>query len=328
MPLLEIKNLSKRFAVGGSGIFSRGRHDYVHAVDGVDLTLERGETLGLVGESGCGKSTLGRCILRLIEPTSGSVQFDGKDLGALSNEQMRIERRALQIVFQDPMGSLNPRMRIGDVLAEALRAHSIVPSREINGEIARLLHQVGMPADASRRFPHEFSGGQRQRIGIARALSVRPKLIVADEPISALDVSVRAQILNLLRQIQRESGIAILFIAHDLGAVRQISDRIAVMYLGKIVETGEADRIYDSPSHPYTRVLLSAIPTVESAGSGIDASDHRALEDEPPSAIHLPEGCRFRTRCPLAQEICSAEEPILKSVGLISNHASACHFAN
>jgi len=325
MCLLQIENLTKRFPVGGAGLLSSGKHEFVHAVDGVSITLERGETLGLVGESGCGKSTLGRCILRLIEPSSGTVVFEGRDLLKLTHNQMRQERSNLQIVFQDPMGSLNPRMRIGAILAEALLTHKIVPRSEIKMETARLLEQVGMPADSADRFPHEFSGGQRQRIGIARALSVRPKLIVADEPISALDVSIRAQILNLLRSVQQDSGVAILFIAHDLGAVRQISDRIAVMYLGKIVETGNADSIYDSPAHPYTQALLDAIPSVEEPQGERTEAVH--LTDEPPSALNLPSGCRFRTRCPIAQEICAREEPLLKPVCQSRTHSAACHFA-
>ena len=323
MPLLQVDNLTKRFPVGGGGLLAGGRHEFVRAVDGVDLTLDRGETLGLVGESGCGKSTLGRCILRLIEPSSGILTFDGRNLLGLSHMEMRRERRNLQIVFQDPMGSLNLRMRIGAILAEALLTHDIVPKSEVKLETARLLEQVGMPSDAVHRFPHEFSGGQRQRIGIARALSVRPKLIVADEPISALDVSIRAQILNLLRSVQQESGVAILFIAHDLGAVRQISDRIAVMYLGKIVETGSADSIYNSPAHPYTKALLDAIPSVEAKEEEKIAQAH--LTDEPPSALNLPTGCRFRTRCPIAQDRCIEEEPILRNIG--PNHSAACHFA-
>jgi oligopeptide/dipeptide ABC transporter ATP-binding protein len=238
---------------------------------------------------------------------------------------MRNERRNMQIVFQDPMGSLNPRMRIGAILGEALLTHKIVPKSQLAAEINRLLALVGMQAEAADRFPHEFSGGQRQRIGIARALSVRPQIIVADEPISALDVSIRAQIINLLRAVQQESGVAILFIAHDLGAVRQISDRIAVMYLGKIVETGDADSIYESPSHPYTRALLGAIPSVEV--SEHNDVDEEKLTDEPPSALNLPTGCRFRTRCPIAQARCADDEPVLRPIGGNGEHLAACHFA-
>jgi oligopeptide/dipeptide ABC transporter ATP-binding protein len=323
MPLLEVQALTKHFPLTrATGPFTRVT-DQVRAVDGVDLTLEAGETLGLVGESGCGKSTLGRCLLRLIEPTDGHLTFEGKDLRALKPEALRRARREMQIVFQDPFASLNPRMSIGAILEEPLRVHGIVPPGQVASEVARLLDQVGLPGAASTRYPHEFSGGQRQRVGIARALSLRPKLIVADEPVSALDVSIRAQILNLFRQVQAETNVALLFVAHDLGAVRQISHRVAVMYLGKIVETAPADELYDNPRHPYTRALLAAVPSVD----GTRAVSEK-IEGDVPSPIDIPSGCRFRTRCPFAQDICAREEPPLAAfAGGPSAHLSACHFA-
>ncbi len=297
--------------------------EQLKAVDGVSLTVNAGETVGLVGESGCGKSTLGRCILRLIEPTAGTVNFDGRDVLKLSADEMRRARRQMQIVFQDPFGSLNPRMSVGQILEEPLRVHQIVPSGDVKAEVTRLLTTVGLPADAARRFPHEFSGGQRQRVGIARALSLRPKFIVADEPVSALDVSIRAQILNLFADVQSKTQIALLFIAHDLGAVRQISHRVAVMYLGKIVELAPADELYDNPRHPYTRALLSAVPSVDGKRVVVER-----VEGDVPSPIDLPSGCRFRTRCPHAQPICAQTEPPLAPFdGGPADHVSACHFA-
>jgi len=323
MPLLEVQNLVKHFPITRSVGPLRTVTEALRAVDGIDLTLDAGETLGLVGESGCGKSTLGRAILRLHEPTSGSVRFDGQDILALKPEPMRQMRREMQIVFQDPFASLNPRMSIGAILEEPLRVHSIVPGTEIKAEVGRLLDQVGLPAEAARRFPHEFSGGQRQRVGIARALALRPKLIVADEPVSALDVSIRAQILNLFRRVQTETGVALLFIAHDLGAVRQISQRVAVMYLGKIVELADADELYDNPRHPYTRALLAAVPSIDGKKPVAEK-----VEGDVPSPIDLPSGCRFRTRCPFAQERCAAQEPPLAAFnGGSASHFSACHFA-
>ena len=323
MSLLEARQLTKQFPISRqTGPFSRVL-DQVRAVDGVDLILDAGETLGLVGESGCGKSTLGRCILRLIEPTSGSITFDGQDLLALGSEPLRRARREMQIVFQDPFASLNPRMSIGAILEEPLRVHGIVPPGEVRAEVVRLLDQVGLPPTAAARFPHEFSGGQRQRVGIARALSLRPRLIVADEPVSALDVSIRAQILNLFRRLQSETQVALLFIAHDLGAVRSISHRVAVMYLGKIVELAPADELYDNPRHPYTRALLAAVPSLD----GVKIAAEK-VEGDVPSPIDLPSGCRFRTRCPFSQEICAQEEPPLAPFeGGLPVHFSACHFA-
>jgi oligopeptide/dipeptide ABC transporter ATP-binding protein len=323
MPLLEVTDLVKHFPITRSTGPLSHVTEPLKAVDGVSLTLDAGETLGLVGESGCGKSTLGRCILRLVEPTSGKVKFDGQDVLALRPEAMRQERRAMQIVFQDPFASLNPRMSIGQILEEPLRVHKIVQAAQVRAEVARLLDQVGLPTEAARRFPHEFSGGQRQRVGIARALALRPKMIVADEPVSALDVSIRAQILNLFMRLQKETGVALLFIAHDLGAVRQISRRVAVMYLGKIVELADADELYDNPRHPYTRALLAAVPSIEGKKPIAEK-----VEGDVPSPIDIPSGCRFRTRCPFVQPICSEKEPPLAPFdnGPLT-HYSACHFA-
>ena len=323
MALLEVENLVKHFPVTRSAGPLKRVTEALRAVDGVDVTLETGETLGLVGESGCGKSTLGRCILRLVEPTSGAVRFDGQDVLALAPEALRRQRRAMQVVFQDPFASLNPRMSVGAILEEPLRVHKVVPAKDVRAEVARLLDQVGLAPESARRFPHEFSGGQRQRVGIARALSLRPKLIVADEPVSALDVSIRAQILNLFGSLQQTTGVALLFIAHDLGAVRQISRRVAVMYLGKIVEIAPSDELYDNPRHPYTRALLAAVPSVV----GKRATSEK-IEGDVPSPIDVSSGCRFRSRCPFAQDICSAEEPALAPFeGGPPAHRSACHFA-
>lgn len=311
MPLLEVTQLVKCYAL-------------TRAVDGVDFALEAGETLGLVGESGCGKSTLGRCVLRLTEPTAGQITFEGQDVLALKPEALRRLRPQMQIVFQDPFASLNPRMTIGAILEEPLRTHRIVPPGDVRAEAARLLEQVGLPPTAAARYPHEFSGGQRQRVGIARALSLRPKLIVADEPVSALDVSIRAQILNLFRSVQAETGVALLFIAHDLGAVRQISHRVAVMFAGRIVEIADADALYDNPRHPYTRALLNAIPRIGSQA-------HRSGEgnSSPVTDISgVSTGCRFRLRCPFAQDVCAQKDPPLAAfTDGSSAHRSACHFA-
>ena len=321
MPLLEVRDLTKSFTSRGSSRNSAG-NGVLRAVDGVSLSVDRSETLGVVGESGCGKTTLSRCILRLDEPTSGQVSFDGADISTLSGEQMRRLRRGMQIVFQDPYASLDPRWTIGQTVAEPLRIHNIVPANKRRDEVGRLLSEVGLPESAADRYPHEFSGGQRQRVGIARALALRPQFLIADEPVSALDVSVRAQILNLLRNAQAEHQLGMMFIAHDLGAVRQVSNRIAVMYLGKILEEGAADQIFDNPRHPYTRSLLDAIPSVTRADRSVDRAP---LHGDVQSAMNLPSGCRFRTRCPFAKDICAVDEPA--AVEIEPGHTSRCHFA-
>ncbi len=315
MPLLEVKNLVKQFPV---------RNHFVRAVDDVSLTVDAGETLGLVGESGCGKTTLSRCILRLEQPTSGQVIFEGRDLSHLNTEALRQLRRHAQIVFQDPFASLDPRWTIGRTVAEPLVVHNIVAAKERGTEVERLLTSVGLPASAVSRYPHEFSGGQRQRVGIARALALQPRFLIADEPVSALDVSVRAQILNLLKAAQQERKLGMLFIAHDLGAVRQVSHRIAVMYLGKVMEEGLTDELFENPRHPYTRTLLAAIPSIKRIGAKHETGDS-AKSGDLPSPSNLPTGCRFRTRCSFAQEICANEAP--PDVAVSPGHRSACHFA-
>ena len=319
MPLLEVQDLTKRFPISRStGPFTRVT-DLVRAVDGVDLTIEAGETLGLVGESGCGKSTLGRCLLRLIEPTSGSVTFEGGDFLALRPEPLRRARRDMQIVFQDPFASLNPRMSVEAILEEPLRVHKIVPAGEVRAEVARLLDRVGLPRTAAARFPHEFSGGQRQRIGIARALAVEPRLIVCDEPVSALDVSIQAQVVNLLQDIQRRLGLSYVFIAHDLAVVKHIASHVAVMYLGQIVEYADKDSLFLRPRHPYTHALLSAIPLPEPGRE----RNRILLQGDVPNPISPPSGCRFRTRCVHAQQRCADEVPLLSGE---AGHTVACHF--
>ena len=323
MPLLEVHDLVKVFS---------GRPGALPAVDHVSFSIERGETLGLVGESGCGKTTLSRSILRLEQPSGGKVVFDGEDLSKLSSEQLRKIRRGMQIVFQDPYASLDPRWTVEKTVGEPLRVHNIVPPRERRAELIKLLGSVGLPASALERFPHEFSGGQRQRIGIARALALRPQFLIADEPVSALDVSVRAQILNLLRAAQAEYNLGMLFIAHDLGAVRQVSRRIMVMYLGKIMEEGPADEIFDNPRNPYTRTLLAAIPSVKRgrvrrAAPEASHAASSAIQVISPGdqAIDLSVGCRFRQRCPYAQPLCADQEPPYVEVS--PGHRSYCHFA-
>jgi oligopeptide transport system ATP-binding protein len=315
--LLRVKNLKKYFPIRG-GLFSR-EVARVHAVDDVTFDLMKGETLGLVGESGCGKSTTGRCILRLIEPTAGEVWFDDKNVTTLDKRSLRHLRRDMQIIFQDPYASLNPRMTVGSIIGEALVIHKLAKNkREREERVVHLLETVGLNADHLRRYPHEFSGGQRQRIGIARALAVSPKLIVADEPVSALDVSIQAQIINLLEDLQKQFNLTYLFIAHDLSVVEHISTRVAVMYLGKIVEIAPAKELYTNPKHPYTEALLSAVPIPDPAVK----RKRILLEGDVPSPIKPPSGCRFHTRCPVRVPSCSENEQVLKEIS--PGHWVAC----
>ncbi|WDV96847.1 ABC transporter ATP-binding protein [Brevibacillus parabrevis] len=316
-PLLEVQNLKQHFPIKG-GILGR-TVNHVKAVDDVSFTIFEGETLSIVGESGCGKSTTGRAILRLDEPTSGSVFFEGKDLLAMSKSQMRSMRKDLQVIFQDPFASLNPRQSVAQILSEALAIQNIVPANQRRERIIELLSHVGLRPDQIDRFPHEFSGGQRQRIGIARALAMQPKLIICDEAVSALDVSIQAQVLNLLKSLQKEFKLTYLFISHDLGVVRHISDRVMVMYLGKVVEIADKKSLFDSPQHPYTQALLSAIPVPDVSKK----QERIILRGDVPSPINPPQGCRFHTRCPLAVERCKTEVPALTNVH--STHQVACH---
>ena len=323
-PLLEAIALSKHFRVGGSAL-SSGR--LLHAVDQVSLRVQRGETLGLVGESGCGKSTLGRCLLRLQEPSDGAILFDGADITKLSKRALRPLRPRMQMVFQDPYASLNPRRRVGDLIAEPLRVHQRPGGgkrdrAEIATRIETLMALVGLNPGFLVRYPHEFSGGQRQRIGIARALALDPDLVVADEPVSALDVSVQAQVVNLMMDLQERLGLTYVFIAHDLAVVRQIATRTAVMYLGSVVEIGPTEGLFHRPLHPYTAALLASVPRLSAAGAGFSARE--PVTGEPPSAIDPPSGCRFHPRCPRVQPRCREERPALSPLAAV--HQVACHY--
>jgi len=316
--LLEVKHLKKYFPIKG-GVFSK-TIGYVYAVDDVNFTLAKGETLGLVGESGCGKSTTGRAILRLIEPTDGELHFEGEDITKLEKSAMRALRREMQIIFQDPYASLKPRMTVGSIIGEPLEIHKIAKGSEKEERVASLLQKVGLRAEDMRKYPHEFSGGQRQRIGIARALALNPKLIVCDEPVSALDVSIQAQVINLLEDLQAEFSLSYLFIAHNLNVVEHISDRVAVMYLGQIVELASDEELYKNPQHPYTEALLSAVPIPDPTIK----KKRIILEGDVPSPINPPKGCHFHTRCMYKEKICEEVEPEFKDIG--GGHWVACHF--
>ena len=320
--LLEVRNLVKHFPVGG-GMFG-GPVATVRAVDDVSFSVRRGETVGLVGESGCGKTTTGRCILQLERPTSGQILFEGTDLTTLPAEELRVLRRRIQVIFQDPYSSLNPRMTIGQILAEPLKVHRIIPEKAARAErVQALLAQVGLLPQHAGRYPHQLSGGQRQRVGIARALATEPSLIICDEPVSALDVSIQAQIINLLEELQTRLGLTYLFIAHDLSVVRHISDRVVVMYLGKIAEVADRTALYEAPVHPYTRALLSAVPIPDPK---LEAKrEHTVLRGEVPSPLNPPTGCVFHPRCPIAEPRCSAEIPLLREIH--PEHRGACHLA-
>ncbi|MDQ8734099.1 oligopeptide/dipeptide ABC transporter ATP-binding protein [Paenibacillus sp. LHD-38] len=316
-PLIEINHLRKFFNLGGGAT--------LQAVNDITFSIQKGETVGVVGESGCGKSTAGRTIMRLYEPTSGGVTFDGQDIYKLKGAKLKAMRRDMQMIFQDPYASLNPRMTVMDIIGEALDIHKLVGSKkERKHRVEHLLDVVGLNPDHATRYPHEFSGGQRQRIGIARALAVDPRFIIADEPISALDVSIQAQVVNLMQDLQRKMGLTYLFIAHDLSMVKHISDRVAVMYLGKIVELAESSELYASPAHPYTRALLSAIPIPDPE---VEANRERiVLTGDLPSPINPPTGCQFHTRCPIATNKCKVDEPALLEVK--KGHFAACHYAS
>jgi oligopeptide/dipeptide ABC transporter ATP-binding protein len=319
-PLLEAKDLVKLYPVRG-GLFSR-KTGAVHAVDGVSLAIAPGETLGLVGESGCGKTTLARLVLRLEDPSAGQLRFDGEDLLGLGSRELRARRRHFQIVFQDPMSSLNPRMTVGQILAEPLQVHGVARGAAAEARVAELLEQVGIPASWRQRYPHEFSGGQRQRIGVARAIALGPKLVVCDEAVSALDVSVQAQVLNLLLELRQRLGLAYLFISHDLSVVRHVSDRVAVMYLGQVVEQAPSERLFGDAAHPYTKALLSAIPVPDPRRR----PERIVLSGDVPSPAKPPPGCRFHTRCPAVMPRCSREAPPAYRVG--EGHEVRCFLAD
>jgi oligopeptide/dipeptide ABC transporter ATP-binding protein len=319
-PLLELQDVRMHFPVR-EGVFLRSKRT-LKAVDGVSLTLKPGETLGLVGESGCGKSTLGKCIVRLYEPTAGRIIFEGTDLAPLGRRELKPLRRHLQMVFQDPVESLNSRHTVGDILAEPFIIHRQGDAASRRASVFALLDKVGLPANAADRYPFEFSGGQRQRIGIARALALNPRMLVCDEPVSALDVSIQSQVLNLLLDLQRDLNLSYLFIAHNLAVVKHVSDRIAIMYLGRIVETADAGDIYRSPRHPYTRALLSAIPRPNPRGR----RERIVLQGDVPSPIDPPKGCAFHPRCPFATDRCRVEAPLLRPVPNTTGHTVACHY--
>ena len=314
--LLKAEHLVKEFPIGGS----RKAPLAVHAVSDVDLTIYEGETLALVGESGCGKSTLGRTLIRLLEPTSGRVLFEGEEITAMSPAEFADKRRQMQIIFQDPYASLNPRMSVKQIISEPLTTYGMKDKKELEDRVKALMKEVGIPEEFSNRYPHQFSGGQRQRIGIARAIALNPKLIICDEPVSALDVSIQSQVLNLLKDIQEEYRLTYLFISHDLSVVKFIADRVCVMFLGSICEIGPTDELYDQPLHPYTRFLLNAIPK---ADPRLRTEEKTLLSGEIPSPVDPPSGCRFHTRCPYAQDICSQERPACRQVG---ERQVFCHF--
>lgn len=316
-PLLDLKEIGKSFVVKRS-LFGKPLQT-LRALDGIDLTLKRGETLAIVGESGCGKSTLARVVLRLIDPSEGEIKFDGEAITSYAPSALRAFRRKAQLIFQDPFASLNPRMTVGDILSEPLMLHHVVPARERSARVSELLTQVGLKPQDARRFPHEFSGGQRQRIAIARALAVEPELIICDEPVSALDVSIRAQILNLLADLKAKLGLSLLFISHDLSVVRSVADRVAVMYLGRVVEEGRAEDIFANPRHPYTRALVNAVPLPVPRRGG----SRPLLQGDVPSPIAPPPGCHFQTRCPFVLDACRTARPPLASCGH-EDHRSAC----
>ena len=318
--LLVVNNLEKRFPIKG-GIFSKEVAS-VKAVQGVSFAIKRGETLGLVGESGCGKSTLGRCVLRLIEPSSGEIFFNGENVLAMKQEELRRIRRKMQIIFQDPFASLNPRMTVGSIISEPIKIHGLASGPDINKRVLKLLDLCGLRAEAINRYPHEFSGGQRQRICIARALAVEPEFIVCDEPVSALDVSIQAQIVNLLQDLQKELKLTYLFIAHDLKVVEHISNRVAVMYLGRIVELASADVLYEKPLHPYTKALFSAIPMPNPRGK----RQRIILQGDVPSPISVPPGCTFHPRCPIVKVNCKVDEPVLEQK--VPDHYASCWYSS